>query len=202
MPAWGLLLPMVPALRAFVSQEKPPVRDLRPGLERKYRVTVTHLEDRSSYRLAVRVVEAKSDKGKKGELSLDLRLTDYRAVIDGRKASTRTLGGGPMALTANGLPGELSIAGPQGPIWLPLLSLYLPSAGEFDVPKVDVGGGIAMTGRGRYGKTAEIDAVLTRQGEEIGKVALATTLDPQGWPLKAEGSLVSAEGTYAFTLQR
>lgn len=191
-------------VHALIVLAPPPVRDLRPGLERKYRVSIVRAGgDEYAYRLRAKVAETKEPKGEKGALRLDLRLTDYRATVSERRVSQGLIGGGLMPLEPTGLPGGLSIVGPQGPIWLPLLSLYLPTQDDFTVPKIDLGG-VSLAGKGKIGEKGriEIDGTISRDDRELGKLTLATSLDAKGWPLKAEGSLVSADGTYRFTLEK
>lgn len=184
----------------------PLVRDVRPGVERRYRVEVVQDSgDRYAYRLRARVVETKLPKGGKGELKLDLRLTDYRATIGEQKVSSPLVGGGEMGIEPTGLPSGLNIAGPQGPIWLPLLAFYLPALdedGDVSVPKTDVSG-LVLAGKGTWKRPRlDLDTTLAFGDRTLGKLTLATTLDKAGWPQKAEGSLVSADGTYRFAVER
>gem|GEM_PF-5303259 len=184
----------------------PLVREVRPGVERRYRVEmVQNSGDRFSYRLRARVVETKVPKGGKGELKLDLRLTDYHATIGEQKVASPLVGGGEMGIEPTGLPSGLSIAGPQGPIWLPLLAFYLPALdedGDVTVPKTDVSG-LELAGKGSWKRPRlDLDTTLAFAEKTLGKLTIGTTLDKAGWPQKAEGSLVSADGTYHFTVER
>lgn len=192
-------------LPALVLAE-PLVRDLKPGTERRYRVTVEQeAGDRYAYRLRAKIVTPKVPKGAKAEIRLDLRLTDYKATLGGQKVSARLVGGGEMALEANGLPSGLNVAGPQGPIWLPVLALYLPALdedGDVAVPNTDLSG-LTLAGKGTWKRPRlDLDTTLSFKDKALGKLTLGTELDKAGWPKKSEGKLVSADGTYRFTLER
>ena len=107
---------MGPPPLAFFAAQNPVKREIRAGLERKYRVEVVQdAGDRVSYRLRTKIVDPAANtkkgrrnapKGTKAEppvpLVLELRLTDYRATLDGQKVSAATVGGGklPMGRTA------------------------------------------------------------------------------------------------------
>lgn len=185
----------------------PIVRDLRAGLERRYRVEVARDGgDRFSYRLRIKVTKTKVPKGSTAEPRLDVRLTDYRSVVGGHTIKMGLAGGGLMPVEPSGLPGGFSIAGPQGPTWLPLLSLYVPGGeedGEFPVLPVEVGGGLKFSGKGTRAKERfDVAAEMTREGKSLGTLTFGASLDRQGWPTKADGTLVSADGTTRFTLER
>ena len=198
------------ALLAFALPCAPLARDLRPGRERKYRVEVRQdAGDEFFYRLRLRMVETKVAKIGKSESRLDARLTDYRGTMDGQKVSARLIGGGQMAFETSGVPAGLSVVGPQGPVWLPLLALAFPGGeeGDFDLPATDVGAGLRFVGHGTLARKdgqprITLDASLSRAESALGKVTITTTLDGDGWPKRAEGTLVSADGTYRFLLAR
>ena len=151
------------------------------------------------------MTETKVPKGQRGEPRFDVRLTDYRATSGGHTVSMRSMGGGEMTVEPTGLPGGLNVSGPQGPVWLPLVSFYLPGEqSEFEVTRIDLGGGLSMVGKGKRGEKSSFDVatVLSREGKELGKLTFGATLDGQGWPTKAEGTLVSADGTMRFTVEK
>lgn len=205
---------MGPLLLAFAVAQAPLARDVRAGVERKYRVAIDQEGgDHYAYRLRLRMVKPKVPKGmtpNEGSAAtrLDLRLTDYRATMDEQKVSAPFVGGGEMPLEGSGLPGGLNVTGPSGPVWLPLLAFYLPSGGkegEFAIAKVAVGPGLDLAGKGTASRGGgrlrlDLDAALVAEGQEMGKLTISTTLDGAGWPEKAEGKLVSADGTFRFTL--
>lgn len=199
-------------------------REMRIGLERRYRVRVEQEGgDEYAYRLRAKVVDPAAKvklpkslpPGLKPDLPaerlvLELRLADYRATVEGQKVSAPLIGGGQMPVGPNGLPLGLSIAGPQGPVWLPLLALYLPAdgaEGPFTVARVAVGNGLDLLGEGALARekgvaSVSLDARLATKEKEIAKLTLSTRLDAQGWPTKAEGTFVGDDGTYRFTLTR
>ncbi len=197
-----LLVLQTPALKA-------PARDLHNGLTRNYRVTIEQDGgDEFSYRLGMKIVVPKSPIGKDVETKLELKLTNYKATVSGQQVSVGKMGGGVLELGSTGLPLGLEIAGPQGPVWLPMLAFYYPSAhedGDFLIDRIQVGTGIFMTGTGTLshpgGKAAiSFEMSLLRGDAPLGKVLLSASLDDKGWPRKAEGTLKSADGTYRFTL--
>ena len=169
--------------------------------------------DRYAYRLRLRIVRPKSPKPIKGEappeeqpLKIEMRLTDYRATLSGQKVSAGMIGGGETPYGTNGLPGALNMAGPSGPIWIPLLSLYLPpEEGGFKIPAFEVGTGMTFTGEGTAVRkdgalTIEMEGGFLSDGRELGRMTMKTLLDREGWPASAEGELVNGDGTYRFTL--
>ena len=209
---------MAIALLLAVVFDAPPVRTMRAGLERKYRVTVVQeAGDRFEYRLRARVSapvapklpKIKLPKGASPPLEtllLDLRLADYRATVGERKISAPLIGGGQMDVAPNGLPVGLNVTGPLGPVWLPVLAFYLPASGEdgkFTVPSTPVAPGLDLLGKGTIGKGRfDLEGTFQAGAATLARLTLATTLDREGWPVKAEGTLVSEDGTYRFTLAR
>ncbi|RYG21297.1 hypothetical protein EON82_19080 [bacterium] len=197
-------------LAALVLQDPAPLRDLRAGPERRYRVRV-EIEGRESftYRLGLKIVGGKL-AAKSAEPRLEIKLTDYRANVEGREAKTAKLGGGVLGLPTAGLPEGIDISGPQGPFWLPLLSLYLPDGpedGDSPIVKNVIGPNLRLEGKATFARkdgkgSVALDASIFREGRPLGKFATTTSLDRDGWPRKAEGTLVSADGTYRFTLER
>ena len=193
------------------------MRVYRPGLERRYRVAVEQdAGDRYGYQLRLRMVLPKTPKLPKGAtappakdvaLKLEMRLTDYRATVSEQKVSAPSLGGGETAVEPNGLPNALSLAGPSGPIWMPLLCLYLPADDDkaFDFEKIDVGSGLAFSGKGTLsrgdgGVRIDSEGTFSSGEREMGRLTMRTILDREGWPMSAEGKLVNGDGTYRFTL--
>lgn len=188
---------------------KTPVRDLHNGLTRNFRVNVEQDSgDEFSYRLGMKVVMPKSPLGKEAEATLELKLTNYKATVNGQNVSVGKIGGGVLQLGSTGLPLGLEIAGSQGPVWLPMLAFYYPGAkedGDFTVERTQVGTGIFVIGTGTLshpsGKaTISFDMSLLRGDAPLGKVTISASLDDKGWPCKGEGTLKSADGTYRFTL--
>lgn len=205
----------------IAAMQEPLVREMRVGLERKYRVSVQQeAGDQYGYRLKVLVVKPESAKLgaapklpqtpaiPPGELHLELRLTDYRATTVGQTVSSPFIGGGEMTVEPTGLPKGLNVTGPQGPVWLPLLSFYFPAGeGAFEIARIPVGGGLEMTGKGTLSKAkgaaqVEIAASFVAGDRTIGKLTISTRLDGSNWPDKASGTFVSEDGTYHFTLAR
>ena len=143
------------------------------------------------------------------ELKLDLRLTDYRATMQGQSLRAALVGGGEMAADPTGLPNGLNVTGPQGPVWLPLLLFYFPGGedGPFDVARTPVGAGLDLAGKGTLATKGgrarvAIEATLVASGRSYGTLTLEVALDREGWPERGEGKLVSADGTTGFTLAR
>lgn len=207
------LLSLMPLtlLAALALQDAGPVRDLRPGVEHRYRVKIeAGAESRYSYRIALKVTGVKAAVQKETEPKLEMKLSDYQASVGGHEVKNAKMGGGVLNLGAIGLPSGLDISGPQGPFWLPLLSLYLPDAkedGEYPIGTANIGPGISLEGRTVLSHkdkkaTVTIDASVVRESKLLGKLTLTTQLGPDGWPRKAEGTLVSADGTHHFTLER
>ena len=184
----------------------PPARNLSTGLERRYRVSVVREGgDEFRYRLQTKVAPQKTATGK----DLELTLTDYQGVVDGRKIHVGRLGGGLLPIAATGMPSGLNVTGPQGPMWLPLVAFYLPGItqeGPFDLPDVGLDGGLVLGGKGEYAekktRMVVLTATLSRSEKPLGTLAVATTIDDAGWPQKSEGTLVSADGTTRFTLAK
>lgn len=207
------------ALFAIALLGEPPAREMREGLERKYRITVEQeAGDRYAYRLRARMTApavAKLPKGMEppkgqaapqGGLVLDLRLTDYRATIGEQTVTSALIGGGQMGMEPNGLPKGLNVTGPQGPVWLPLLAFYLPAPGDdgkFNVPATPVAPGLDLVGNGTFAKGHyDLQGSLQSGGTSLGKLTISATLDASGWPTKAEGALVSEDGTYRFKVEK
>jgi hypothetical protein len=198
-------------LLASTLQDAAPVRDLRPGVEHRYRAKIeVGSGDRFSYRITFKIVGAKAGPAEAVEPKLEMKLSDYRATVQGHEVKNAKMGGGVLSLGAIGLPTGLDISGPQGPFWLPLIALYLPDAkeeGDYPIGKALVGPGLSLEGKStlsRKDKKASVtlDASVVRDAKPLGKLTVATLLDSNGWPRKAEGTLVSADGTYRFTLER
>lgn len=187
------------------------VRTLKPGLERRYRAHVkSESGDEYAVRIGAKVVSSKAPLAKGSPIRLELRFTDYRATIDEQKLNSRSVGGGQLEIGPSDLPAGLVVAGPQGPIWLPLVSLYLPDLekeGDFSITPTSVGGSLQLEGKGTLAKrsghvTVHLDGALTNATKKLGTLTVDTTFDGQGWPEQAEGTMVSADGTYHFTLKR
>lgn len=208
----------------FIAAQTPLKREIRAGLERKYRVEVVQeAGDQVAYRLRTKIVDPKArtktsrrnvPKGTKAEppgpFVLELRLTDYRATLDGQKVSAATIGGGQLPIGANGLPSGLNVTGTQGPMWLPILAFYFPddgAEGAFVIVPTPVGQGLELVGSGtlnveRDRRTIKLDASLATGDKKFAKLTMTTTVDGAGWPEKAEGTFVSEDGTYRITLVR
>ncbi len=198
----------------LAAVEDPFVREMRADLERKYRVEVTQeAGDRYEYRLRMRVVTPKLPAGAKiganTDLRLEVRLTDYRATMEGHKVSANMIGGGEMTVDPTGLPNGVNVTGPQGPVWLPVLSFYFPGGdeGPSDIFRVPVGGRLEMGGKGAFSRVKgaarmELETSLAASGHTFGKLTISTKLDREGWPERATGTFVSADGTYHFKLER
>lgn len=193
-------------LAALLHQDAALVRDLRPRVERRYRVKVdSDMGTGFAYRIAFKVVG-----GKAAESNLEMKLSDYRATFEGHEIKNAKLGAGVLGITAFGLPTGLDISGPQGPFWIPLLSLYFPDTkedGESPLEKTTVGTGLSLEGKAMLSRkdgkaTVVVDGSIVRQSKPLGKLTVTTLLNSDGWPRKSEGTLVSADGTYHFTLDR
>ena len=193
-------------LAAIAFQDAALVRDLKPRVEHRYRVKVdSDMGTGFAYRIAFKVVG-----GKAAESNLEMKLSDYRATFEGHEVKNAKLGAGVLGIGALGLPSGLDISGPQGPFWISLLSLYLPDLkedGDAPIDKSSVGKGLSLEGKAtlshKDGKaTVAIDGSIVREGKSLGKLTVSTKINSDGWPRKSEGTLVSADGTYHFTLDR
>ena len=197
-------------LAVLALQDSVPLRTVRAGTERRYRVKV-QIEGREgfSYRRGLKVVGGKLAE-KAAEPRLEMKLTDYRATLEGRAVKTAKLGGGVLGLPAEGLPEGIDVSGPQGPFWLPLLAFYLPGGkedGESLIAKNTIGPNLSLDGKATLSHkdrrvAVALDASILREGKDLGKLTLSAELDREGWPTKAGGTLISADGTYHFTLER
>ena len=198
----------------LAAVEDLPAREMRVGLERKYRVSVEQeAGDRYAYRLRVRVIKPtlpkiEGSKTPDPSLRLEIRLTDYRATLNEQGVSAPFIGGGEMEIDPTGLPHGIDVTGLLGPVWLPVLSFYRPvEEGAFDVSHVSVGSGLELVGKGVLAKKEgkpmiDLNARLTAGAREFGKLNLSTRLDGGGWPERAEGTFISADGTYHLKLER
>ena len=209
----GFIVEMGPLPLLYALDPTPLVRTYRSGLERVYHVSVEQdAGNRYAYRLRLRIVRPKTTQGETpsetSHAKLEMRLTDYRASLSGLKVKAATIGGGATAFESNGLPEALNVGGPTGPIWFPLLSLYLPSEkGEFKIPPLDVGTGLTFTGEGTAVRKDGTVTITTEggfllDGREMGRLGMTTVLDSEGWPTRAEGKLENGDGVYRFTVAK
>lgn len=188
-------------------------RDLRVGFERSYRV---HVEPDNGapfdYRLSTKCEPLKKgDKAVPDRRQLSISLGDYRTRANDRTVHTAKLGAGVLPIEATGLPEGLNISGPMGRIWLPLLAWALPANAEaekeftFNPMALDSGlsfGGTGVVHKAEHNRIPmDFHGSILRDGKPIGKLEMTIELDAKAWPLKANGTLVSGDGTTEFTLK-
>ncbi len=197
----------------LLSPAAPLERTIAEGMKLRYSVTLDTEGDggEAHYEFEMRLT-LKKEKKEDPEPKVKMLLTNLVAKFGEVTKRSGNFGAGTLEIGKKGLPKGMSILGPQGMYFMPLLAFYIPTEelkADSPVTASGVDLGEKLVAKVTCTKTAKPGAfdLDYRLGDDTaaatGKIKCSVVLNPKdSWPSTGEGSYSAQDGKMTFSLKR